>query len=85
MPFLIHGDGIACLQRGRAGSKSFNVWSMQGLLAIGPTLLIKHYLFGVFKHTQCPKALGVPKTASWKIEAKSWKTDSKGDPYLDAC
>ena len=70
VPFLIHGDGIACPQCGRAGSKSFNVWSMQGLLAIGPTLLIKHYLFGVFKQTQCPETMvHAMKILTWSLKA----------------
>ena len=43
---------------------------MQGLLAIGPTLLIKHYLFGVFKQTQCPETMEhAMKILTWSFKA----------------
>ena len=57
VPLLLHGDGVACLQCGRVGATSFNVWSFQGLLSVGPTLLIKHYLFGIFKENIAPETM----------------------------
>ena len=48
VPASIHGDAVPCTSVGKAGTKSFNIYSFAGLLGKGSTLLQKHYIFGNF-------------------------------------
>ena len=48
-PISIHGDGVPCVGVGKAGSKSFDVYSYQGILARGTTLEVKHLIFGIYE------------------------------------
>ena len=48
VPLGIHGDGAPVLQVGKAGAKSYETYSLQSMLASGPTNEIKMLLFGIF-------------------------------------
>jgi len=48
IPISIHGDGVACIRVNRAGSRTLDVFSWQGMLGRGGTLFLKHYMCAVF-------------------------------------
>ena len=48
VPLGLHGDGVPVLQVGKAGAKSYETYSLQSMLASGPTNEIKMLLFGIF-------------------------------------
>ena len=48
VPLGLHGDGVPVLQVGKAGSKSYETYSLQSMLASGPTNEIKMLLFGIY-------------------------------------
>eukprot|EP00969_Alexandrium_andersonii_P247901 10954653-Alexandrium_andersonii.AAC.1 len=48
-PLMLHGDAVACISVGKAGSKSYDVCSLQGLLAKGSTKAIKLLICGIFE------------------------------------
>ena len=48
VPIAIHGDAVPVLQVGKAGSKSYDVYSFQSLLVSGPTVSIKLLMFGMW-------------------------------------
>eukprot|EP00969_Alexandrium_andersonii_P303175 13401228-Alexandrium_andersonii.AAC.1 len=48
IPISLHGDGVPAIGVGKAGSKSYDCYSWQSLLAHGSTSTIKQYLFGIF-------------------------------------
>ena len=37
IPLMLHGDAVPCLKIGKAGGKSFDVYSMQGVMSEGAT------------------------------------------------
>ena len=41
VPIMVHGDGVPCVRVGKSGSKSFDTYSWQSVLARGSTLMIK--------------------------------------------
>eukprot|EP00974_Lingulodinium_polyedra_P065210 6304984-Lingulodinium_polyedra.AAC.1 len=43
VPISIHGDAVPCVSIGKAGTKSYNIYSLSGLLGSGSTLEQKHY------------------------------------------
>ena len=49
VPLSMHGDVVPCISIGCVGSKSFDVYSWQGLLSLGHTMAVKLYLFGLFE------------------------------------
>ena len=51
-PISIHGDGVACVGIGKAGAKSFDIYSYQPLLSHGNTLEVKHYMFGIYESSK---------------------------------
>ena len=46
VPLSLHGDGVACVRRGRAGSKTFDALSYTGTLAYGATSKTKLFITG---------------------------------------
>ena len=52
IPISIHGDAVLAVGVGKSGSKSFDVYSWQSLLAKGSTTKIKQYMFGLFEDTK---------------------------------
>ena len=48
IPIEIHGDGVSTLGIGRAGTKSFEAWSMKSVLSRGASSVVKQYLGGMF-------------------------------------
>ena len=48
IPLTLHGDAVPVLQVGKAGSKSFDAWSLMSLFCFGATLDVKMYIYGLF-------------------------------------
>ena len=46
VPLCVHCDAVPCLSTGKAGTKPFDVSSMQGL-STGPTKTVKLFVFGI--------------------------------------
>ena len=63
IPLMLHGDAVPCTAVGKAGSKSFDVSSFQGLLAWGTTLAIKMYICGMFESSKTDD--GATINAAW--------------------
>ena len=53
VPVMVHGDEVPCTGIGKAGGKSFDVSSLQGVLAIGTTLFVKIFMSGIFGASKC--------------------------------
>lgn len=70
IPISIHGDAVPCVSVGKAGSKSFDCYSWQSLLARGATSKVKQYIFGLFESS---KTAGTMQEAwaviLWSLEA----------------
>jgi hypothetical protein len=86
IPISLHGDAVPCLRTGRAGSKSLDAYSWQGLLGTGPTLFVKHYIFGVFTTSVTENTMGdawrVISWSLWWLFQGMWPTcDHLGVPY----
>ena len=56
IPASIHGDAVPCIQVGKPATKSFNIYSMSGLLGSGSTLEQKLALFGNFVDSEIETA-----------------------------
>ena len=52
VPIMVHGDGVPCVRVGKAGTKSFDTYSWQAVLARGSTLMVKILLFGLFEDSK---------------------------------
>ena len=86
VPISLHGDAVPCIRCGRAGSRSLDVYSWQGLLGQGPTLWQKQYIFAVWTSlltgTTMQEAWAV---LSWSLQALyegKWpSTDHRGIEY----
>ena len=50
VPFAIHGDGVPVLSVGKAGAKSYEVWSCKSLFGSGSTVSVKLMMFGFWPH-----------------------------------
>ena len=48
LPISLHGDGVPVLQVGRSQTKSFDSFSIQSILSVGPSAAVKLFVFGVF-------------------------------------
>ena len=49
----LHMDAVPCLKIGKPGTKSFMVISLQGIVAHGRTVDVKHYITGYFSDNIC--------------------------------
>ena len=49
IPISIHGDSVPCIQVGRAGSKSLDVYTWQSVLAEGTSTRLKVYIHAIFE------------------------------------
>lgn len=49
VPFMVHGDAVPCISVGKAGSKSFDCYSWQGVLGVGNSKELKLLMFGLFE------------------------------------
>jgi len=49
VPISMHGDGVPCVAVGKSGTKSFDIFSWQGIMASGRTAKVKHMIFGMFQ------------------------------------
>ena len=94
VPLMLHGDAAPCLAVGKAGSKSFDVCSMQGVLSEGPTREVKLYLFGLFESSKSGGASGPTMHKIWKrvlwsfhyLQLGIWPlVDDNGDAYPAGC
>ena len=92
VPLMIHGDAIPCLGVGKSNSKSFDVYSMQGLLSIGPLVLLKLVLFGLFDKSKVDGGCGASMKAIWRRLLWSFHVlqlgkhptcDDNGVPYAE--
>ena len=54
---LLHGDGVPVLQIGRAGTKSFETYSIQSVFTSGPSKEVKLLIFGLFADSICPSTM----------------------------
>ena len=64
IPVSLHGDAVPAVGVGRASSKSFDVYSMQGILCNAWTSLANMYLFGLFEDVKLP---GRTMEACWVV------------------
>lgn len=68
IPISIHGDAVPCASVGEAGSKSFDCYNWQSLLARGSTRKVKQYIFDVFEDAKAKTDLGdVTMEMAWKV------------------
>ena len=52
VPLSLHGDAAPCVGVGRAGAKSLDVYSWQGVMAIGGSKTVKHLICSVFEQSK---------------------------------
>ena len=52
MPLCVHGDAVPCLSTREAGTQSFDVFSMEGLLSTGSTKTVKLFVRKMFEHNK---------------------------------
>ena len=52
MPLCVHGDAVPCLSTRKAGTQSFDVFSMEGLLSTGSTKTVKLFVHEMFEHNK---------------------------------
>ena len=64
IPVMLHGDPVPVTGVGKAGTKSFDVSSLQGVLSMGSTLAVKLYMSGVFTSN---------KTGDGRTDEMIWK------------
>ena len=86
VPLSLHGDAAPCVAVGHTGTKSFDVYSMQGLLSQGSTKDVKVYLMGLFEQSKVDNtmdAIWLPLIWSFKALASGrWpEVDHRGQPY----
>ena len=88
VPISLHGDAVPCIQVGRAGSKSLDVYNWQSALAEGTSTRLKIFIHAIFEtckahleeHGHCSM------TEIWKIIVWSLKALHSGKwPPLDWC
>ena len=84
-PASIHGDAVPCVSIGRSGTKSYNVYSMAGLLGKGSTLTQKMYLFGNFVDNEVDTdehdfGHKVWKRVLWPLWFAFWASGQQGTP-----
>ena len=63
----IHGDAVPCLSIGKAGTTSYCVYSMKGILGSGTTLQQKQYLFGNFDDSEVENPVSNTMLQVWKV------------------
>ena len=94
VPLMLHGDAVPCVAVGKANSKSFDVYSVQGLFSSGPTKEVKLYIFGLFELSKTDGAAGATMWNIWRVVLWSlhflalgiWPTvDHDGQPYEKGC
>ena len=66
VPLKTHGDAVPCLAVGKANTKSFDVYSMIGVLSKGTMLLRKIVLFGLFEKSKNDGNKGETMRLIWK-------------------
>jgi hypothetical protein len=49
VPYMVHTDAVPCVTIGKAGGKSFDVLSWQGVFGKGTTLYVKLLIYGIFE------------------------------------
>jgi len=86
VPLSVHGDAVPCVAVGKAGTKSFDVCSFQGLLGHGTTKELKLLIFGIFEHTKTADGMSaIWKDVMWSFEHLNrgeWPAgDPKGRPW----
>ena len=66
IPYTFHGDAVPCVGIGRAGSKSLDVYSYQGILTDTTSKASNLYCFGIFEHNKV-KSPDVTSDCIWKV------------------
>ncbi len=56
IPLSFHGDGVPVVGIGRAGAKSLDTYSYQGVLANGSTLYVKNLIWSMFEQCKATDA-----------------------------
>ena len=68
IPISFHGDAVPVISVGKPGTKSLDTYSMQGLLASGPTLHVKHLVFSVFEKNKTKELMDqIMKIIAWSF------------------
>ena len=70
IPLSLHGDAVPCVGVGRSNTKSFDIYSMQGLLTDGWSKDVKIYLLGIFETSKAAGTMdAIWKVLIWSFEA----------------
>ena len=69
IPISVHADAVPSVGVGKAGVKSFEVTSLQGVLGNGTTIEVKLYMHGIFDSNKTDD--GATDQAIWQHEARS--------------
>jgi hypothetical protein len=57
VPLALHGDAVPVIRVGKKGSRSYDAYSWQSIIARGTTLEIKHLVFGIFEDNKSDEAM----------------------------
>lgn len=52
VPIMVHGDAVPVVAVGKAGTRSLDVFSFQGVLAHGSSLSVKHLVYSIFEQNK---------------------------------
>ncbi len=70
IPIALLSDAIPCVQVGKAGAKSLDVWSWQSLFSHGKTNDIKELVYSVFEQNKSENTMDqVWKVLAWSFDA----------------
>ena len=78
IPYSVHGDAVPAVGIGRTNTKSYDVYSFQGIFSRGSTRVVKLFMAGLYEQSKAKEPPHLTMDQIWKVLAWSFEVCFSG-------